>query len=285
MSEILKANPIVETRSQELKSKCDELKNQGIEPFMKVILVGDNPASLSYIKNKKKLCEKVGAKFELIHLDATITEDDLIEVTQNINQDPLVHGCIIQLPLPSHLSHIDVSHLINPQKDIDGFHPENLYCAMVGDFNGLLPCTPQGVLSLCDYYKIDLSGKNVVIIGRSMIVGKPLAILMTNRNATVTLCHSRTQNMKELTKKADIIVTAIGKANFLDSSFLNEKSNQYLIDVGINKYNGKLCGDINFTEVENKVKGVTPVPGGIGPLTVLSLIENLLKAAGRNEAN
>ncbi len=283
MSTLLSSKPIVEQTTEILKNKCETLKKRGIAPFMKVILVGNNPASLSYIKNKQKLCEKVGAKFELVHLDEKCSENDLLTETNKINSDDNVHGAIVQLPLPKQLSHIDVSTLIASHKDIDGFHPNNIHAAMTGNEDALLPCTPKGVLSVCDFYKIDLKAKDVVIIGRSMIVGKPLAMLMTNRSATVTLCHSQTKNIKEKTKKADIIVVAIGKGNFLDESYLNSEQNQVLIDVGINRVNDKLCGDINFENTKDKCSAITPVPGGIGPLTVLSLIENLFKAADNHE--
>ncbi len=280
MPKLLEAKPLVESRIIELKNQCEQLKKKQIQPSMKVVLVGENPASLSYIKNKQKLCEQIGASFKLVQLDIAVSETEFLQEINKINLDKKTHGAIVQLPLPDHLSKLDVSNLIEARKDIDGFHSENIY----GVFSGkdtLFPCTPKGIMSLCKHYKIELTGKKVVIIGRSLIVGKPLAMLMLNQNATVTICHSKTQDLKNETKKADIIIAAIGKANFVDSTFLNDSKKQILIDVGINKVNGKLCGDINFDDVKDKVQAITPVPGGVGPLTVLSLIENLLTAVGK----
>jgi methylenetetrahydrofolate dehydrogenase (NADP+)/methenyltetrahydrofolate cyclohydrolase len=278
MSEILKSAPIIEQTATQLKEKVEALRKSGITPFMKVVLVGNNPASVSYIKNKQKLCEKVGAKFELVHLEESVSESDFLKEIDEINSNDLVHGAIIQLPLPRHLENLDVARLIDADKDIDGFHPENIYNVMVGK-DGLLPCTPTGVMKILDHYRVKLEGKHVCVIGRSMIVGKPVSMLLQNRNATVTMCHSRTQNLEEITKQSDIIVTAIGKPNFLSKKHLNETGKQVLIDVGINRKDGKLCGDIDFEGTKNLVAAITPVPGGVGPMTVLSLIENLIRAA------
>jgi methylenetetrahydrofolate dehydrogenase (NADP+)/methenyltetrahydrofolate cyclohydrolase len=281
MGRTLNSKPITESAIATLTKRCELLRSKNVHPLMKVVLVGNNSASLSYIRSKKKLCEKIGARFELLHLDESIDSNEFETIIKNLNTDQDTNGFIIQMPVPKQLSHLDLNNMIQPEKDIDGFNFSNLADVYGGNINlnGLLPCTPKGVLKLCDHYKIELEGKNVVIIGRSLIVGKPLSLLMTNRNATVTLCHSRTQNIQSLTKNADIIITALGKENFLTEDFINPDREQYIIDVGINRNSaGMLCGDADFDNLINKVAGIAPVPGGIGPLTVLSLIENLFLA-------
>jgi methylenetetrahydrofolate dehydrogenase (NADP+)/methenyltetrahydrofolate cyclohydrolase len=282
MTQILVASPIKKKITKELKAECKLLKERNVIPFLKVILVGHDPASVVYTTNKKKFCEKVGAKCEIVELPNTISENEFLNILNDINTDKNVHGCIIQLPLPSQLTHLDIGTLINKNKDVDGFHPENLYSVMRGQYTPLdfVSCTPKGIITLLKEYEVPLAGKNVVIIGRSMIVGKPLSLLLTNENATVTLAHSRTENLKDLTKKADIIVCALGKANFLDRSYLNSSSNQVVIDVGINKDGeGNMFGDANYSDIFDHVKAITPVPGGIGPMTIVSLVQNLLQAA------
>lgn len=279
---ILKSAPIVKESLKQLAQKSESLKQKGITPTMKVILVGDNPASIIYTRNKKRFMEKFGAECEIIKLSTDLTENDFLNKVQDIVKDNTNHGCFIQLPLPKHLEHIDVGELINPLKDVDGFNKANimnLYKGEKGE-NALIPCTPKGIITLCDYYDIELSSKKVVVIGRSLIVGKPMSMLLTNHNATVTLCHSKTINIEEHTKSADIIITAIGCPKFLKKSHLNDSKKQYIIDVGINyDESGKLCGDADFDNVVDHVAGITPVPGGIGPMTILSLAQNLLQAA------
>lgn len=266
-----------------LKEQFSKAIEKGITPTLHVILVGENPASVIYTRNKKKFIENLGGNCEIINLPENITEKDLLKNIEDISINENIHGCFVQMPLPRHLSHLDVGQLIPPKKDVDGFHAENLYHVMTGKFNNetLLPCTPKGVIKLLKEYKIDLNGKDVVIIGRSMIVGKPLSFLFTAENSTVTICHSRTKNLSEKTKKADIIVAAIGKANFLTSDFLDEKrKDQVIIDVGINKNeDGKLCGDVDTNDMLDKCHAITPVPGGVGPMTIYCLAENLLVAA------
>lgn len=282
MTKLLLAKDVVENRISDLNKKCLELSSRGLTPKMRVILVGNNPASLVYIKNKKKLCQRVGADFELIELPENIQPSEFTKYIEAMNDDPLVTGCFVQLPIPHQLQHLDVTNLINPQKDIDGFHSYSIADIYKGGCDGFVPCTPKGILTLLDHHRIDLNGKNIVVIGRSLIVGKPLSLLLTNKNATVTLCHSKTTDIKELTKRADIIVCAVGIANYLDSSFIGSLKKQIVIDVGINKEaDNKICGDVNFSDVVDKVGAITPVPGGVGPLTVLSLIENLLLATER----
>lgn len=279
MAKLLLAKDVVDKKIPELTNKCLRLTGQGLTPKMCVILIGDNPASLIYIRNKRRLCNSVGADFELVELDKDISKTEFLSEINKVNNDESITGCFVQLPIPKHLQDIDVTNLINPTKDVDGFHGDSIVHIYRDSNEGFLPCTPKGILELCKHYDIELSGKHAVVIGRSLIVGKPLSILLTNKNATVTLCHSKTTDLKYFTKQADIIISAVGRTRFLDESYLNEEKQQVIIDVGINKdENNKTCGDVNFDSVKNKVAAITPVPGGVGPLTVLSLIENLILA-------
>lgn len=277
---ILSAKPLVEKATLELKQRCDSLKDRGIVPAMSVVLVGDNPASLSYIRNKQRLCETVGAKFSLHQLPPGISSEDFLEKIRGLNADPGTNGIIIQLPVSDHLAELDLPQLIRPEKDIDGFHGKNTISLYEGstDLKLLLPCTPKGVVNLLKFYGYDVEGKNIVVIGRSLIVGKPLALLLTNMNATVTLAHSRSRNLKDFTRNADVVVAAIGRGHFLDHSYFNPSRNTVVIDVGMNSLNGKLVGDVDTEDVKESVRAISPVPGGVGPMTVLSLIDNLITA-------
>lgn len=282
MSQILSATPIKKKLTKELKSECKHLKENGVTPYLKVILVGKDPASLIYTASKKKYCEKIGAKCDIIALDESIDLKKFLNTIDQINKDPEVHGCIIQLPLPKQLSHLDVGMLVNVEKDVDGFHPENLYSVLSNKDteNHFISCTPKGIITLLREYNIEISGKKVVIIGRSMIVGKPLACLFTNLDATVTLAHSKTKNLKEITRECDIIVSAIGKCQFIDETYISKNKNQVVVDVGMNTDSkGKLCGDVNFDNVKDLVGAITPVPGGVGPMTIISLMQNLLQTS------
>ena len=286
MPTILTSAPVVEKRLEALKTRCQELKDKGLTPTMRVLLVGENKASVLYTNNKKKFMEKFGADCEIIKLPDDISRDDFLSKVKEIAEDRSNHGCFVQLPLPKQLADIDVGQLIPPHKDVDGFHMENLYHLMHGDKGdkSLLPCTPKGCITLLQHYGYEISGKKVVVIGRSMIVGKPLSLLMTNHNATVTVCHSRTPDLKEYTHNADVIVSAIGIPRFIKKEHLNpNRTDQILVDVGINHdENGKLCGDMDFENLKDHCEAITPVPKGVGPMTILSLAENLLEAAGRN---
>lgn len=279
MAKLLLAKDVVENKIPSLNNKCLELSRQGLTPKMRVILVGDSAASLLYIKNKRRLCEKVGADFELVELDEDVSEENFLREIKKMNTDDTVTGCFVQLPIPKHLQNIDVTNLINPLKDVDGFHGDSIVNIYKDSGDGFVPCTPKGILGMCDHYNINLNGKHVVVIGRSLIVGKPVSMLLTNRDATVTLCHSRTSDLSHFTKQADIIISAVGRARYLNASFINKEKQQVIIDVGINKdENNKTCGDVDFESVKDSVAAITPVPGGVGPLTVLSLIENLILA-------
>lgn len=282
MPNVLSAKPVVDKNIDELKQQCNSLRDKGIIPYLKVILVGENPASVLYTKNKKIFCEKVGAKCDIIKLSEDVNEVDFLKTISDINKDNKVHGLLIQLPLPKQLKHLDVTTLVVPHKDVDGFHPLNVFKMYKGETadEALTPCTPKGIITLCKHYNIDLSGKNVVVIGRSLIVGKPLSLLLANYNATVTLCHSKTKNIKEHTRSADIIISAIGQSSFITEDHVRSDKSQIVIDVGMNKNDvNQTVGDCDFDSLAKKVKAITPVPGGIGPMTILSLVQNLLQAA------
>lgn len=282
MTQILNSAPIKKKITKELKSECKFLIENGIHPYLKVLLVGNNPASLVYTGSKKKFCEKIGAKCDIIALDEAISAQAFLKIVDDINNDPEVHGCIIQLPLPSQLTHLDIGKLIIQKKDVDGFHPDNLYAVLSNHITDhtFVSCTPKGIITLLKENHIEIASKRVAIVGRSMIVGKPLAFLFTNNDATVTLCHSKTPNIREITKEADIIVSAVGIANLIDDSFISDKKNQVVVDVGMNTdTEGLLCGDVNFLKVKDLVSAITPVPGGVGPMTIISLAQNLLQAS------
>lgn len=282
MAILLRAQPLVDQRLPEMQAECARLVKSGITPKLVVVLVGDNPASLSYISKKRELCERVGANFELRQFPTTISAVDFQAKLTQINTDASIHGCIIQLPVFGESTKLAVEELVTPEKDVDGFHPRNtseLYLGRI-DKNALLPCTPRGVMSLLAHYGYSLKGKNVVILGRSQIVGKPLSLLMTLAGATVTVCHSQTSDLVEHTRRADIVVAAVGKVNLLGAQHFDPQKKTVVIDVGMNKNeSGKLVGDVDFVSVQPLVAAITPVPGGVGPTTVLSLIENLLTAA------
>ena len=252
------------------------LKNKtGKTPGLAVVLVGDDPASAVYVKNKNKTCKNIGFQsFEHI-LPKNTSEDKLLNLINELNNDDQVNGILVQLPLPSHISSKKILVSINPQKDVDGFHLENVGRLVTG--NALFkPCTPAGIIKLLDEYKIEIEGKNAVIIGRSNIVGKPVSFLLLERNATVTICHSRTKDLPSITRSADILIAAIGKPNFVSLDMV--KNNAVVIDVGINRLDGKLVGDVDFASVSKQASLITPVPGGVGPMTIAMLMENTLQA-------
>ncbi len=279
-AKVLAAQPVVEQIKKNLIDRCADLKNRGTTPSMSVVLVGNNPASLSYIKNKKKMCEEIGAKFDLVQLPESISQKEFLEKIESLNQDKSINGIIIQLPVSEEIKKLDIPNLVNPKKDIDGFHGLNTQTLYAGstDLSLLLPCTPKGIVNLLKFYHVPISGKHVVVVGRSLIVGKPLSMLLSNMNATVTLAHSKTSNLKDLTKKADIVISAIGSAHFFDESYFDDKKSTVVVDVGMNILNGKLTGDVDQRAVSPVVHAMTPVPGGVGPMTVISLIENLITA-------
>ena len=283
-AQILYAAPVVEQTKKDLSKRCETLKKMGVIPSMCVVLVGDNQASMSYIRNKKRMCEEIGANFHLEHMPASVSRDEFLDRVKKLNLDPNIHGIIIQLPVSDHLKDLNLPNLVEPSKDIDGFHGLNTQKLYSGstDLSLLLPCTPKGIVTLLNFYGIEVKGKNVVVVGRSLIVGKPMSMLLSNLNATVTLAHSNTTNIQNLTREADIVIAAIGRAHYFDRSFFNPAKKTIVIDVGMNTLNGKLTGDVNFQEVKEVVSGITPVPGGVGPMTVISLIENLISATEKH---
>ena len=252
-------------------------KETGVKPGLAVIIVGDDPASQVYVRNKGKACEEVGFYSEIHRLPAQTTEEELLSLVHNLNENDKIHGILVQSPLPKHLDEALIVNNIRYEKDVDAFHPVNVGKIMIGDYN-FLPCTPAGVMELLKAYDIDVCGKEVAVVGRSNIVGKPQAMLMLHANATVTICHSRTKNLSEVLRRADVVVMAIGKAKFLKADMIKEGA--VIIDVGMNRdENGKLCGDVDFDECEKKASYITPVPGGVGPMTITMLMKNTLTAA------
>lgn len=282
MTNILAAKPIIDLETTQLSQRVEKLKSKGILPFLKVFLVGDDPASIIYTNNKKKFCEKIGARCDIITLNKNISVEDFTQKIENANLDPEVHGIIIQLPVPAQLKKLDLNSMIRKEKDVDGFNPHNLLTLLQGKITekSLIPCTPKGIIKLLKFYNYDLEGKNVVVIGRSLIVGKPMSLLFNCHNATVTMCHSKTVDLKEKTLNADIVVSAVGKPKFLTSNYFSSNKKTIVIDVGMNRdQNGTLCGDVDFENVKDQLLAITPVPGGVGPLTVLSLVDNLISAS------
>ena len=261
----------------DLKSKCDELKQKGINPKFAVIMVGNNKASQIYVRNKSRAAEQVGIEFEEYLLDENIKQDELIKQIKKLNEDKTIHGILLQSPIPEHLDINEAFRTIAPEKDVDGFNPVNVgkLCLNQDTF---VSCTPYGIMKMLETYNIDLAGKNVVILGRSNIVGKPLIQCCLNKNATITVCHSKTKDIKKYTKDADVIMVAIGKAKFLTEDMI--KDGAVVIDVGINRNDdGKITGDVDFENVSKKASYITPVPGGVGPMTIAMLMNNVIKAA------
>ena len=277
MAILIDGKELARKTRQNLKIDCDNLKSKGIIPKLAVIMVGDNPASKVYVKNKSKACEEVGIEYEEFLLDENTTQKDLISLIEQLNEREDVTGILLQSPIPAHLDINEAFRTISPKKDVDGFHPVNVGKLTLGQ-DTFVSCTPYGVIKMFEEYNIDLEGKNVVIIGRSNIVGKPLIQCCLNKNATVTVCHSRTKDLAEHTKRADIVIVAIGKAKFLKEDMV--KDGAVVIDVGINRgEDGKLCGDVDFENVSQKASYITPVPGGVGPMTIAMLMNNVIKAA------
>ena len=262
---------------EDVKAECEQLKSKGVTPGLAVIIVGDDPASQVYVHNKEVACEACGFYSVKYALPAETTQEELNALVDKLNKDDKINGILCQLPLPSHLDDKEVINRIDPLKDVDAFHPVNVGAIMIGDYN-YLPCTPAGVMELIHSTGVDVSGKKAVVIGRSNIVGKPMAMLLLHENATVEITHSRTQNLADITKEADILVAAIGKAKFVKADMV--KDGAVVIDVGMNRdENGKLCGDVDFEDVKDKCSFITPVPGGVGPMTIAMLMKNTLTAA------
>ena len=283
MAVIIDGKALAQKIRTNLKLDCENLKKKGINPKLAVIMVGDNPASKVYVKNKSKACEDVGIDYEEFLLGDDTTQKELIDLIEKLNNRDDVTGILLQSPIPSHLDINEAFRTISYKKDVDGFHPVNVGKLTLGQ-DTFVSCTPYGVMKMFEEYNIDLEGKNLVIIGRSNIVGKPLIQCCLNKNATVTVCHSRTKNLAEYTKNADIVIVAIGRAKFLTADMV--KDGVVIIDVGINRdENNKLCGDVDFENVKEKASYITPVPGGVGPMTIAMLMNNVIKAANNKKEN
>lgn len=279
MAKIIDGKAVAAALRREMTEEVAALKAQGMDIGLAVIIVGDDPASRVYVNNKKKACAEVGIRSEEFSLPAETTQEELLAVVHTLNGRNDIHGILCQLPLPKHLDDKAVIAAIDPNKDVDAFHTANVGHIMIGDYH-FLPCTPAGVMELLKAANVEIAGKRCVVIGRSNIVGKPMAMLLLHENGTVTICHSRTQNLKEICAKADILVAAVGRAKFVTADMV--KPGAAVIDVGMNRdENGKLCGDVDFAAVEPIAGCITPVPGGVGPMTITMLLKNTITAAKR----
>ncbi len=277
MANIIDGKLVSSELRREFSKEVESLKAQGIEPGLAVILVGNNPASAVYVRNKERACIETGIKPTQITLPEETTEAELISLIEKLNADDSIHGILVQLPLPKHISEDKVIETISSEKDVDAFSHDSVGRIMTGEYS-FLPCTPAGIMELLKFYNIDVCGKECVVVGRSNIVGKPMAMLLLNSNGTVTVCHSRTNNLAEVCKRADIIVCAVGRAGFLKADMV--KPGAVVIDVGINRTEeGKIVGDVDFAGVSELASYITPVPGGVGPMTITMLLKNTLTAA------
>ena len=281
MAEIINGKLVTaEVRKNITEEIKDFVSKTGVTPGLAVILVGNNPASAVYVRNKHKACLEVGINSYQIELPESTTEEELLTKISELNADKNVHGILVQLPLPKHISEDKIINAIDPSKDVDAFHPANVGKIMIGKYD-FLPCTPAGIMELLHFYNVEVSGKNCVVIGRSNIVGKPMSLLLLAENGTVTVCHSKTKDLKAVAREADILVVAIGRAGFVTADMVKEGA--VVIDVGINRTeDGKLCGDVDYEAVEKVASMITPVPGGVGPMTITMLLKNTLTAAKKS---
>ena len=280
---VVKAMTIIDGKAlsekvlKEIEKEHSELeKKVGRKAGLAVIIVGENPASQIYVRNKIRACEKVGFHSETIRLDENITEENLLLEIEKLNNNSNIDGILVQLPIPKHINGLKIIHAISAEKDVDGFHTTNIGKMMIGDETGFLPCTPAGVVQMFEEYNIDLEGKDVLVIGQSNIVGKPMTLLLIKKRATVQVCNSKTKNLSEKLQKADVVVAAAGSPKLIKA--IDVKEDVVVIDVGINRVDGKLCGDVDFEEVSKKASFITPVPGGVGPMTIAMLIKNTFKS-------
>lgn len=279
MARLIDGKKISQEIKDEVKEQVARLKEEGVHVCLAVIQVGDNPASTVYVGNKKKACAYVGIESKAFELPEETSEEELLELVQKLNDTEEVNGILVQLPLPGHIDEDKVIQAISPDKDVDGFHPQSVGRLSIGQ-PGFVSCTPAGIIELLKRSDIAIDGKECVIIGRSNIVGKPMGMLLLRENGTVTVCHSHTPDLKAVTRRADILVVAIGKAKFVDASYIKEGA--VVIDVGMDRdENGKLCGDVDFASISEKAGAITPVPGGVGPMTIAMLMHNCLESARR----
>ena len=282
MATIIDGKELSKKLKEQMKDRVAQMRQQGIVPKLVVVLVGNNSASEVYVRNKHKACGEVGIESEVIKMPEETTQQELLDVVKGLNEDRTVDGILVQLPLPSQINEKVVLRSILPEKDVDGFHPVNVGLLSIGD-DCYAPATPSGIIAMFKEYGIEIAGKHCVIIGRSNIVGKPMAALLLRHNATVTVCHSKTQNLGELTRQADIVIVATGHRHTLTADMVKE--GVVVIDVGMNRNElGKLCGDVDFDEVKEKASFITPVPGGVGPMTITELLENTILAAQRHHS-
>ena len=283
MAQILKGKEVSARIKTELKTEVEKLKEQGILPGLAVIIVGEDPASQVYVRNKERACEECGIYSEKYALPVTTSQEELLELINTLNNKSSISGILVQLPVPEHIDEETIINAIDPKKDVDAFHPVNVGKIMVGNYD-FVPCTPAGVMELIKESGIGVKGKECVVVGRSNIVGKPQAMLLLHQNGTVTVCHSKTKNLAEKTRQADILVAAVGIPNFIKGDMI--KDGAVVIDVGINRMeNGKLCGDVEFDSAEKVAGAITPVPGGVGPMTIAMLMKNTVKAAIVNKTH
>lgn len=277
MAVVIDGKEIATTYRETLKNQVTALRERGIVPKLKVILVGDDPASHSYVRGKERAAAEIGIDSQVLRFDDRVTEGELLQLIDLLNDDREVNGILVQLPLPKHINESRVIMRVSPEKDVDGFHPENVGKMMLG-LETLLPCTPHGILHLVKT-QTDLTGKHVVVVGRSQIVGKPVGMLFLNESATVTYCHSKTSDLAEMTRQADILIVAVGRAGLITKDMV--KSGAIVIDVGVNRVENRLVGDVSFEEVREVAGAITPVPGGVGPMTITMLMHNTVEVASR----
>jgi methylenetetrahydrofolate dehydrogenase (NADP+) / methenyltetrahydrofolate cyclohydrolase len=282
MPQLLSGNPVASALYQSLQLLVPKLKNHKIQPRLVVVLVGEDPASEVYVKNKTAACEKLGLAGETLRLPSTVSQAEMAATVQRLNEDASVHGILVQLPLPAHLDRLQILWSIHPDKDVDGIHPVNLGKLVYGKPE-LVACTPSGIMEILKFYRLDVAGKHAVVVGRSEIVGKPMTHLLLNANATVTVCHSHTKDLAAITRQADFLIAALGKPRFIKREHV--KPGAVVVDVGIHRLeSGKLCGDVDAGEMQGVAGFLSPVPGGVGPLTIAMLMKNLITAASRAKA-
>jgi len=280
-AEVINGKDLSHELKMKMKEEVTQLKEKGIVPHLTVVLVGNDPASKSYVSGKQKACAETGLSSDLLELEETVSEAELLKLIDQLNSDDKVYGILVQLPLPKHIDEQKVIEAIDPSKDVDGFHPINIGKMMIGE-DTFLPCTPYGIITMLKSKNIDIEGKHAVIVGRSNIVGKPVGQLLLNENATVTYCHSRTKNLRDHTLRADILIAAVGRAHILNGDDVKEGA--VVIDVGVNRVeDGSLTGDVDFDSAKQKASYITPVPQGVGPMTITMLLENTIKAAKERE--
>ncbi|OAJ75757.1 bifunctional 5,10-methylene-tetrahydrofolate dehydrogenase/5,10-methylene-tetrahydrofolate cyclohydrolase [Brevibacillus sp. SKDU10] len=277
-AQVINGKEFAKSYRERIKQEVAELVDKGIQPGLAVVLVGDDPASQTYVNGKIKACEETGIYSKSFRLESNVTQQEVVDLVKELNQDPNIHGILVQLPLPKHMNEEAIIDTISPEKDVDGFHPISVGNLSIGK-ETFLPCTPHGVIELIKSTGISMEGKHAVVVGRSNIVGKPVSLLLLHENATVTMCHSRTKNLEEHTRQADILVVAVGIAHLIKKEHV--KDGAIVIDVGMNRLDGKLTGDVLFDEVKEVASHITPVPGGVGPMTITMLMQNTVISARR----